>query len=487
MSILSAICDPTLAYPGSEDDFSPSETYPEYRLGPVAARPNAVYAAVRKVLQQAGLDREHFDTASWNPLGDLIPRGSRVFVLCNFVQHRRANESVTQFQAKCTHGSVLRAVLDYVLLAAGAEAKIAFGNAALQSCDWQRVLQDTGAAGVLDFYRQQGVGNVEARDLRLFVAPRDVAGRITAVERDQPVGGVAVDLGSASLLAEISSGDGARFRVSDYNPQRTLVHHQQGRHVYILSPDVLAADVVISLPKLKTHEKVGVTCGLKGFVGAIAHKDCLAHHRLGSPAEGGDEYPHASRIRSALSRFHDRVNERPAGQGAANLLRVAERIARRLVRLAGGIQFGSWHGNDTAWRMALDIARILKYGARDGSMSANPQRLHLLLVDGVVGGEGNGPLAPCGVHSGVLLFSDDVAAGDWASASLMGFDPRKVPLIRRAFGPPWAISDLPPGEQTLVLNGKAVRLPDAPPAGPRPFQPPRGWVGRLERSSPERT
>ena len=55
--------------------------------------------------------------------------------------------------------------------------------------------------------------------------------------------------------------------------------------------DVLEADVVIHLSKLKTHEKVGITCGLKGFVGSVGHKDCLAHHRFGPPGRGGDEYP----------------------------------------------------------------------------------------------------------------------------------------------------------------------------------------------------
>lgn len=484
MSLASAIQDSTLSYPGSEDGYSPSEAYPEYQHGTTAVRPNTVYAAVRRVLQQGGLDAERFGTASWNPLAGLIAHGSHVFVLCNFVQHRRANESTADFQAKCVHGSVLRALLDYVLLAVGDGGKVVFGNAALQSCDWGRVLADTGAERVLEFYRRMGVANVEARDLRLYVAPRDAAGRVQKVERDQQSGGVPVDLGPASLLAGINSGDGTLFRVSDYDPQRTLVHHQHGRHVYIISPEVLDADVVLSLPKLKTHEKVGVTCALKGFVGAIAHKDCLAHHRLGPPAEGGDEYPSPSWVRSAISRLHDRVNQRPA---EGTFLRLCERIARRLIRMMGGIQFGSWHGNDTAWRMALDIARILKYAARDGSMQATAQRAHLMLVDGIVGGEGNGPLAPRSVHSGVLLFSDDVALGDWAAASLMGFDPRNIPLIDRAFAPPQAISEVQPAEQIILINGEATRLADGCLPCPHPFGAPRGWVGHLEHRTRAQT
>jgi uncharacterized protein (DUF362 family) len=54
------------------------------------------------------------------------------------------------------------------------------------------------------------------------------------------------------------------------------------------------------------------------------------------------------------------------------------------------------------------------------------------LVDGIVGGEGQGPLEPKPVRSGVLLFSDNLLAADLACASMMGFNPERIPMSREA-------------------------------------------------------
>ena len=56
-------------------------------------------------------------------------------------------KALRDFYAKCTHGSVLRAILDYVLLALE-EGTVRFGNAPVQSCNWERVLEETGAEGL---------------------------------------------------------------------------------------------------------------------------------------------------------------------------------------------------------------------------------------------------------------------------------------------------------------------------------------------------
>ena len=85
-------------------------------------------------------------------LGELIQPGARVFVLCNFVQHRRRAEPMTAFHAKCTHASVIRPVVDYALKAVGPEGIVSFGNAPVQGADWHSLLRDTGSAAILDFF-----------------------------------------------------------------------------------------------------------------------------------------------------------------------------------------------------------------------------------------------------------------------------------------------------------------------------------------------
>ena len=88
------------------------------------------------------------------------------------------------------------------------------------------------------------------------------------------------------------------------------------------------------------------------------------------------------------------------------------------------IRNGNWAGNDTCWRMALDLNRSLLYGNPDGSLrEAGKAKHYLAIVDGIIGGQGNGPLCPDPVGSNVLIAGTDPAAVDAVAARLMGFDP----------------------------------------------------------------
>jgi uncharacterized protein (DUF362 family) len=466
-------------YPAPTDGFSPSVAYPEYVHGAPAVADNPVYAMVRDLLADAGLDVARRGTPAWNPLGAYIRPGDRVFVLCNFVYHRRPRETEAAFQAKIAHGSVLRALVDYVLIAAGPAGRVAFGNAPLQSCRWDDVLAQTGARAVLEFYRRAGAP-VAAADLRFEITDRDPWGRVrTRTVRDPETPTVEIDLGRSSLLGapELAAG---RFRVSDYHPDRTEAFHHDGSHRYVMHRAVLDADVVISLPKLKTHEKVGITCAVKGFVGAVARKDCLAHHRFGDPGHGGDEYPGRYAFLRPLSRYHDWVNRRPDRSAAQGALQVVDRQVRRALRRLGVPGAGAWHGNDTAWRMAVDLARVVHYADAEGRLHDTPRRRHLVLIDGIVAGEGNGPLAPRAAPAGVLVLSDGVLDADRAACRLMGFEPGEVPTIAAgARDGRWSID--PPGGPSAVtiLDGRPVPSESVPPVLGRPFAPPDGWRGRL--------
>lgn len=482
--MISIVSKPGTGYPSMVDGGSPSEVFPEAPFRAVAASPNAVYAMVREVLRQAGLDAERFGTPAWNPLGSWIRPGASVFVLCNFVYHRRPQESEGDLQAKVIHGAVLRALLDYVLIATGPSGRVRFGNAPLQSCRWDRVLSESGAEAVLGFFR--GVGaDVDAVDLRGEIVDRDLLGRVRVRDvRDvEATPRVEIDLGASSVLEIGTSPGGAwpRYRVADYDPDRTESFHRPGSHRYVIHREILDADVVVSLPKLKTHEKVGITCVVKGFVGAVARKECLAHHRFGPPSRGGDEYPDHLSFLVPLSRFHDWVNRgsgiaglRPAGQ-------VIDRTARRVLRRLHVGGAGAWHGNDTAWRMALDLARILCFADRGGVVRDRPQRGHLALIDGIVGGEGDGPLSPSPVPAGTLIFSDDVLDADRAACRIMGFDPALVPTIAFAERgrPGFADFSADPSDVAIV-NGASRAVAELPELLGRAFVPPRGWRGRLE-------
>jgi uncharacterized protein (DUF362 family) len=478
--LLSIVSDEQLQYPDGAESYSPDTRYPEYRFDLIASTPNRVYDAVRRCFAQAGFDRENFGTANWNPLRDFVQPGQRVFVLCNFVYHRRANETAEAFRSKCTHGSVVRAVVDYLLLAVGERGQVRFGNAAVQSCSWPTVLEQTGTARVQEFYARVGA-NAAASDLRMYIAERDAIGNIAeVVERDAEALTVNVDLGSSSLLDE-PSRHGARYRVQDYDPQRTEAFHAPGKHVYVVHRDVLDADVIFSIPKIKTHEKVGVTCAVKGCVGAVGHKDCLAHHRFGPATKGGDEYPRDPfGLFRAASRFHDRVYRASAARPSSAKLRVADTFLRKVLKRINPSVAGAWWGNDTAWRMAVDLARIIEHCDRDGVLHDAKVRTHVALVDGVVGGEGRGPLRPEPVDSRTLFFSDDAVLADYAAAVLMGFDPLAVPHLRHA------VLDASSPIHRSGLR-EAARIITATEEGgvgllqryARRYAPPPGWKGHL--------
>lgn len=478
--MLSLILDQSIDYPDGEDFFSPDERFPEYQFDQISSRKNPVYRAVRDCFLQANLDHEHIGSPAWNPLGEYIPPGSRVFVLCNFAHERRPEENAKDFLSRCTHGSVIRAVIDYILIAVGQNGTVRFGNAPTQFGRWEQVLANTGANKTLEFY-QKNHCPVEVRDLRFFVMDATHIGAVRSVERRGESCAARIDLDGRSMFNEFDEKGDQQYRVMNYAPDRTIKSHSSGKHEYIINREILESDIIFSIPKLKTHEKVGISCALKGFVGIVGHKDSLPHHRYGTPKMGGDEYPvdrlGLLRLTSAV---HERVQKIPPETSMGSLARVAYRILKRVIRIPSPIIEGAWWGNDTAWRMVLDLVRIATYASETGEMQNQPCRKHLAMIDGIYGGEGEGPAYPTAVRSGVLLFGSDLPMVDTLSALLMGFTPEKIPLVREAFClTQYPITNLNPMEERVIFNSQIVSVQHFRENPPYRFKPNEGWKGRI--------
>src|SRR5262249_28666043 len=126
---------------------------------------------------------------------------------------------------------------------------------------------------------------------------------------------------------------------------------------------------------------------------------------------------------------------------------------------------GSWEGNRTLWRTILDLNRVLFFADREGKLRDVPQRRYLTIVDGIVGGEGEGPLGATPVPAGRVVRGFDRALVDVAATRAMGLDPARLVMIREALG-----GRLLPGGKLdaldLVLDG---------PEPTRRFKPPRSW------------
>ena len=202
------------------------------------------------------------------------------------------------------------------------------------------------------------------------------------------------------------------------------------------SKTIMAADVFINLPKLKTHKKVGVTLNLKNLVGINGNKNWLPNHREGTPAQGGDQFADNGMIhrieRKAMACF----------RSLFPLFGPFRRIMARPLQALGKkifgdtnkntIRSGNWYGNDTTWRMVIDLNRILMYADTNGCLRDKPKRRIFCIVDGIVGGEGNGPLDPTPKPAGIVLAGTNPVAVDLVCARLMGFDYKRLPVLCEA-------------------------------------------------------
>ncbi len=430
-----ARCAP--GYGDAAPPWGPGKAYPELQAllgnGAGPGSPSPAYAAVRAALFGAGLDAERFGGADWNPLGELVARGGRVVLKPNFIRHWNALREGGSVESVVTHGSVLRAAADYAFLAVGPGGAVEIAEAPQHDCDFERIREIAGLDELARFYEETLAQELAVIDLR-----REVVAYADGVivERHSlpgdPRGYRCVDLGEHSCFHG-SGLDPERFRGADYDPAPTSEHHRDGRNEYLLSETVLSADLVVNLPKLKTHKKTGVTLALKNLVGINGDKNWLPHHCVGAEAEGGDEYPGRGWLDALRSRAVELVRG-PLSRGRATAL---FRLGRRLeTRLRGDdfVRSGNWHRNRTTWRMCLDLARCFYYSDADGLHldARRPVRRALTVLDAIVAGEGEGPLAPTDRGLGAVLASLDPLALDLAAVRLMGFDEERIPKIREA-------------------------------------------------------
>ena len=425
--------------------FRPFEDYPELANVPRATRPNETYAIVRELLALwSGIDPERVG-AEFSPFSRLLQPGMRVVVKPNLVIHQHPDGDAG-LRATVTDAAVIRPVLDYVALALRGEGTITVAESPIRMTDFESIVKWTGLDRVLDDItstwgvttelidiRDQTVRDASTftRDLRVRHQPGD------------PRGGVRVDLGEASALEELGDTIARLRSTAAVGRNQAGREHAPGKHVYEISRSVLDADFIISMPKLKTHKKVGMTCGMKNLVGTIVRKEWLPHHRQGSPSQGGDEFSDdadfGTRVREKAK---DAQLQTPLG---AFLLGPARWLYQKRIRgtfldpfSRGGrnpIVNGGWSGNDTCWRMVHDVYRAILYARADGTLADAPLRQPLTIVDGLIAGEGDGPLWPQPRRAGLMLMGSDAAWVDDTAARLMGYDPRDIPMLARATVP----------------------------------------------------
>jgi uncharacterized protein (DUF362 family) len=387
-----------------------------------------------------------------SPLGRWIKPGMTVVVKPNWVKHEYG--STVGRNVLFTHHSLLRVLIDDALTALAGSGCIYVADAPLQGCDFARFRHQSGLADLEKDYAHAPVTFLDLR--RQWAEIDDASSYVRAVHSlaGDPRGYSLVELGARSRL--VCFGVNARFGVTDYNTVQS-----QSAHGYPVANTVLSADVILNVPKLKTHMKTGMTGALKNFIGIIGSKDFLPHYRSGSPSSGGDEYPDKNWLSHVASPMRNLLQTR-APLWLWKLARAGASAASSPL-----IHGGGWHGNDTLWRTIHDLADIARNFGVGGVPLPQPRTI-LTLVDAIVAGEDCGPLKPRPRSCGLLIWGEDPGIVDVACATLMGFDWRRIPLLSHLCEP-----------EARCISGFDGETPPVA-ADARQFEAPVGWAGKIE-------
>lgn len=485
---------PELEYP-DEAPYSPSTKYPEYFFRDICKKENGVYSAIRNALFLLGMDKDAYGNSNWNPFKEIVKPGETVVIKPNFVLSN--HDEGGNLYSIITHPSVIRALVDYVYIALGGKGRIIIADAPQMDCNFKELLKKTELESIKELY-EKGLGfNIEIYDLRDFWldkkgSPKGAYSKNRYKLPGDPQGGVLANLGKESLFHGVNNYK--RFYGADYNRDETIRHHHGDVQEYLVSKTILSADVVISVPKLKVHKKVGVTLNIKGLVGTCINKNYLVHYTLGTPSEGGDQFPDGvlnakeARVvklqRWAYDMFLSKKN--PLGDLLYDISAKLGRFfltplgLKSLNRDKSILDAGNWHGNDSAWRMAVDLLKIFIYADKEGRLQDAPVRRMFSIVDGVIGGEGDGPLTPDSKRCGLIITGFNPCAVDIVCTRLMGFDCKKIEMLRYVLDYPELFRvGLP--EIRIFTNGDFGDLFDEENKNKYfNFVPHTGWKGFIE-------
>ncbi|MDR2406750.1 MAG: DUF362 domain-containing protein [Bacteroidales bacterium] len=431
-------------YPCSGDYFSPHISYPEYPFSKetLSSRANEVYDMVRASLFGMGLDRENYGNEMWNPLGNYVKPNSYILLKPNFVTH---TNSIGGLDCTVTHPSIIRCIIDYCVIAKAKAIEI--GDAPIQNCDFDKLMNIHGYNRLFDFIKRQRV-NFFISDFRKTISEVPVKGTLLQRKNsniDDKT--IEFDLKNLSHFHDISGNH--KYRVANYHDSALNARHNKEHHKYLITRSVLTADLIINLPKPKTHRFAGITGAQKNFIGICSDKEYLPHYRAGIPDNGGDESNSQNKLANIISILNQQrckyIEKRNLGMQL--LYRFLMTGVKKIQKITGnGQQFtvGQWHGNDTIWRTILDLNLILLYGNTNGSLDIKSTARNILTIgDVIIAGEKSGPLEPSPKPLGIILASNNCTVFDYVFCKITGFDYNLIPSVRYSMTNEFLLKDYP--------------------------------------------
>jgi hypothetical protein len=440
--------DPFSKYP--EAPFYPDCDYPEFNGNfKQFDQSNKIYKNLRDLFINSEYDRDNIGTPHWNPFRGLIKNGQIALIKPNFVYEE--TKDLIGKSCLLSHASVIRPVIDYLILLQIKEKirfRIIVADIPIQGADFDKIIEQSGLKSLHEFYTGNQSFNFEILDLRHKIAVFKGDGFFTTIDNaGDPSGYSKIHL-EKSFLQSIAK-DFRKFGAPGYSENETYSQIEDtGKHFYHIPNTVLDAALFINIPKVKTHKKAGVTLAMKNLIGINGEKAWVPHYRRGSIKHGGDEYDDKQILLKTIS-----AKTNLALQGKSRFLwRIAKRtnklFFKRFFRkdlkvIAGQTELerkalfllgGDWFGNDTLWRSILDLNYLLLFADRDGTGTENQIRNYVCLCDGIISGEGDGPLSPYPKTTGILTLSGNPVINDLCLSRIMGFDWKKIPQLRNSIG-----------------------------------------------------
>jgi len=423
-------------YPNKNDYFNPSYKYPEYLWGEkeLSTSINTIYDMVRCALFGIGLDKENYNKPNWNPLGKLIRPGNNILIKPNLIISD--NDLIYSRTDNCivTHPSIIRPLIDYILIATKKECNITIGESASPGCDIERLINGLGFDRLIEFYRKKNI-NIKFKDFRLVKLYKH-----KYIYGDLKDNYKIINLKESSAFYNLLQND-KRFGNPDWGVRRVVPHFNKYKCEYVIPNEILESDVIISVPKIKTHCKTLLTAALKNSFGMVAHKDWLPHYMEGSIEEGGDEYIKKNIYRKLITHFLFKIRYL-SESSALNyyFFILLSRIAFKLISIIcneDNFYFGSFYGNDTLHRAISDINKIIFYADKNGKIKNVMQRKCFYCGDMIIGGEGEGPLKCKPRKSGIIIVGFNPIFFDIAVANIMGYEINKIKIIQKLLEDPF--------------------------------------------------
>ncbi len=476
-------------------EVSMSKQYPVCRIEDYDD--SSIYRKIKisydKVLHGLGLDIVNMGSSKkWNPFGDFIKEGYTVLLKPNYIRH--FHTSGGNIDSVLTHTVILKITLDYVFKALGGTGKVIVGDASIQTADFNKITEICKLHELKEYYKKRGFF-FEIKDFRRHTAIKDIKGNIygrKSINIDDDF--IEVNLRDKSFFWTVRERL-EKLRVTDIDNRLMLNFHNLFDNKYLIHKDALNANVIINLPKVKTHRKAGFTCAMKNLIGINGHKGYLPHHTFGAKEDDVDEYLRSNWLRklsAVILEMIYRVSYWECNHniiiGIENLLRLTRKIIRTLAWAVGpvdNINEGSWYGNDTIWRTIADINRISYFCDKDGQLTGRQQRVIFSLVDGIIAGDKEGPMAPRERRVGLLSGGFSTYLVDYTMAALMGFDGNKIPFISKIEKHE---NDTILEERIshnienliFVMNGETISYDTLVSKYNMHFEPSSGWRGHIE-------